>query len=346
MIEKEVNYFKILLRLIISGIGLGVIVGTILKTINIKTLFSLSSYSVLLNKNSKKEISYKREVIPERLTNKDEIELLSLKWKQLASKHDDLIASGFMFSLDDKKYAQLLPNKKLSAASSIKIAILLATFKMMDTGSLEWDEDLYLTNDVIGGGSGWIQYQPLGKKFAVHEVATEMIRISDNTATNLLIKRLGGKDILNEYFKGIGLQSTQINNLLPDLKGTNITSTKDLVRVLAMTDVGNLISLRSRDLFREIMSTSNSNRLIPGGVLKGLGEENKNHDYNLMIKGYKVYNKTGDIGIAYADAALIQLPNNKRVIASFIVQGPFNDPRSSQLIRDMSSEMVDFFRVN
>ena len=67
-------------------------------------------------------------------------------------------------------------------------------------------------------------------------------------------------------------------------------------------------------------------------------------DYGLLIKGYMVYNKTGDIGISYSDAGLIQMPNNTRAVASFIVKGPFNDIRSAALIRDMAAEMVPFLQ--
>jgi beta-lactamase class A len=53
-----------------------------------------------------------------------------------------------------------------------------------------------------------------------------------------------------------------------------------------------------------------------------------------------VYNKTGDIGIAYSDAALIELPNGHRAVAAFMVKGPFNDPRSAELIRSMAAAMA------
>ena len=59
---------------------------------------------------------------------------------------------------------------------------------MIDSAELLWDEQLKLTKDLIGGGAGWMAYQPLGKTFPTHEVASEMIRISDNTATTLLIQ--------------------------------------------------------------------------------------------------------------------------------------------------------------
>jgi len=76
--------------------------------------------------------------------------------------------------------------------------------------------------------------------------------------------------------------------------------------------------------------------------LRGLGKESKDTDYHLSLKGYLVHNKTGDIGISYSDTALIQTPHNSRAFASFIVKGPFNDPRSPELIRNLSAELVPF----
>jgi beta-lactamase class A len=213
---------------------------------------------------------------------------------------------------------------------------------MLDKREVAWNEELILTEDTIGGGSGWMAYQKIGQKFPVFEVASEMIRVSDNTATNLLIKRIGGINIVNEKFKEIGLKNTQINNFLPDLDGTNLTSTKDLSLAMALVDNGYLLKVSSRDIFREIMRKSKTNTLIPYGILRGLGKENKETDYHLSLKGYLVHNKTGDIGISYSDTALIQTPLNSRAFASFIVKGPFNDPRSPELIRNLSAELVPF----
>ena len=57
-------------------------------------------------------------------------------------------------------------------------------------------------------------------------------------------------------------------------------------------------------------------------------------------QGLRVYNKTGDIGIAYADAGPIELPDGRRAVAGFLVKGPFNDPRSTNLIRAMAAAMA------
>ena len=282
----------------------------------------------------------------DKLERFSKLEKLITKWENLINENTDLYASAFFISLDNQVYADINSERKLSAASSIKVPILIVLLTMLDKGEIFWNEKLELTEDVIGGGSGWMAYQEIGEKFPIYEIASEMIRVSDNTATNLIIKRIGGINIVNQKFKQIGLKNTQIYNFLPDLSGTNITSTKDLSLLIALVDNGYLLTINSRDIFREIMRTSKTNTLIPSGILRGLGKESKDTDYHLSLKGFLVLNKTGDIGISYSDTALIQTPQNSRAFASFIVKGPFNDPRSTELIRNLSAELVPFLVPN
>ncbi len=324
----------LLLRLVVTGVGVGVVVGSGLKLLAPR--FAQGG-----------GIGVPRvDPAPRRLPGggsgmgrfepRRELTDLSRRWATLASAQKGLNASAYLLVLDDGRYAQLKPDQPLPAASSIKTPILLAGLQDLDAGRLRWDEPLRMTKAVIGGGAGWMASKPVGTRFPFHEAATEMIRVSDNTATNLLIQRLGGKAALNRRFESLGLPATVINNWLPDLEGTNTTSARDLARSIALVDTGETLSPRARDLFREILGTSRTNTLIPLGLLKGLGKESSDPDGELLPFGLTVYNKTGDIGIAYADAALIQLPNGQRAVAAFMVKGPFNDPRSADLIRAMA----------
>ena len=345
---------RLMLRLMLMGIGLGVITGSALKMLapqvetgqlQLPEWLSLPSNDDQAKNNPEPSLASKVTSQPwgndlGRFETRQEITTLSKRWSQLAAQQKDLKVSAFMLVLDDGRYAQLGPDTALPAASSIKTPILLATLELLDEGRLRWNEPLTMTKTVVGGGAGWMATQPLGSRFPTHEVATEMIRISDNTATNLLIERVGGKEVINERFNALGLSATAVNNWLPDLEGTNTTSARDLARTIALVDTGQTLSTRSRDLFREVMGTSVTNRLLPGGLLKGLGGEQGQPDESLMVKGYRVFNKTGDIGIAYADAGLIELPDGSRAVAAFLVKGPFNDPRSTELIRAMAAAMA------
>lgn len=271
---------------------------------------------------------------------RSELTALSERWRTLAAAQGDLKASAFLLVLDDGRFAQMDPDQPMAAASSIKTPILLAALEDVDAGSLAWNEPLQLTRELVGGGAGWMASRPIGTRFPFFRAATEMIRVSDNSATNLVIQRLGGKAELNARFQAMGLSATVINNWLPDLEGTNTTSSRDLARSIALVDTGERLSPRARDLFREIMATSLTDTLIPLGLLRGLGKDSADPDTALLSEGITVYNKTGDIGTAYADAALIHLPTGQRAVAAFMVQGPFNDIRSTNLIRAMAGAVA------
>ncbi len=345
------NYLKIISNVFITSISLSVLLGTFLKIAgpinqNNKSIIKVNlagKPSRLIDKKAKNTL-YK--LYNNNNNNLRKLEELISKWKTFIDKNPDLEVSCYFLSLDKQIYAEIKSDVKLSAASSIKVPILIVLLKMLDEGELLWNENLILTQDVIGSGAGWMGYQKIGTKFPIFELATEMIRVSDNTATNLLIKRLGGIDQLNQKFNNLGLENTKVTNYLPDLKGTNLTSTKDLTIAIALVDNGYLLTNRSRDIFREIMKESKTNTLIPKGILRGLGKETNDIDYQLLLEGYMVYNKTGDIGISYADTSLIQTPYNSRAFATFIVKGPFNDPRSTDLIRNLSAELVPYLQHN
>ena len=329
--------FLLILRLVVIGAGLGVIAGTTLKLLAPR----LAQGAVGVPR-----LDPAPKLLPGghrgqgRFEPRRELTAVSQRWAQLAAAQKGLSAAGYLLVLDDGRYAELNPDRPLPAASSIKTPILLVALDRYDQGRLRWDEPLPLTKETRGGGAGWMASKPLGTPFPLHEAATEMIRVSDNSATNLLIKRLGGKEALNATFQGLGLGATVLRNWLPDLEGTNTSSARDLARAIALVDTGEKLGPRARDLFREILGTSRTNTLLPAGLLKGFNKEAADPDSELLPLGIKVYNKTGDIGIAYADAALIQLPNGQRAVAAFMVKGPFNDPRSGDLIRAMAAEVA------
>ncbi len=351
------RYLRITINTLLLSIGISVTLGSLLRIMG--PIYYRYQTNQKLNIKSKSKASFRKEIkysnnyllgLLESSNNKDasvkRLEPLILKWTEIIKENPDLEASAFLIFTDKNEYAEINSDALLPAASSIKVPILIVLLSMLDSGEILWNEKLTLTQEVIGSGSGWMAYENIGKKFPIFEVASEMIRVSDNTATNLLIQRIGGIDLLNSRLKKLGLKNTRVNNYLPDLKGTNLTSTKDLSLAMALVDTGYFLNVRSRDIFREIMSTSQTNSLIPKGIIKGLGKNTDDIDYDLAIKGYFIYNKTGDIGISYSDTALIQTPYNSSAIVSFIIKGPFNDTRSPELIRNLSAELIPFLKKN
>ena len=208
--------------------------------------------------------------------------------------------------------------------------ILIAFFQDVDAGKIRLDEMLTMQQDMVAGGSGNLQYKPAGTQSAALEVATKMITISDNTATNMLIARLGGMEALNQRFRNWGLTNTIIRNQLPDLEGTNTTSPKELGNLMAIVSQGNLVSMPSRDIMLDILRRTQRDTLLPSG----------------LGTGARIYHKTGDIGTMLADTGLVALPTGKRYIAAVMVQRPNNDPRAEKLISSISSAAYQEFSQN
>ncbi|MGW3348089.1 serine hydrolase [Nonomuraea rubra] len=79
--------------------------------------------------------------------------------------------------------------------SMIKLYVLGAVAERVRSGALRWDTELTITPELKSMPSGQLQDRPDGSKVTVLEAARLMISISDNTATDLLIHKVGRKAV-------------------------------------------------------------------------------------------------------------------------------------------------------
>jgi beta-lactamase class A len=321
------------MRLLIVGVGVGAIVGTLLSVLDPATrINSASSASNTENVGQTQPQPSPNAQVPSGGSLYLSQEITSLKGavQNLVLTNPNLTPGVFLVDLNSGAYVDVNGGVSFPAASTIKVPILVAFFQDVDAGKIRLDEILTMQQDMIAGGSGNMQYKPVGTQFTALEVVTKMITISDNTATNMLIAKLGGIEALNQRFRSWGLTTTVIRNQLPDLQGKNTTSPKELGNLLAMVNQGNLVSMQSRDRLLDIMRRTERDTLLPSG----LGQ------------GATVAHKTGDIGTMLADAGLVDMPNGKRYIAAVMIQRPNNDPRAEKLISAISRIAYQQFSQN
>lgn len=258
----------------------------------------------------------------------EEINPLKIKLETLAQKYPELEPEVFLVDLDTKGFVSIRGKKTIASASTIKLPILVAFFQDLDRQKIQLEEQLIMTKDLIAAGSGDMQHKQPDTKFSALETAEKMIAISDNTATNMLIERLGGMTELNQRFMAMGLTNTQLSNLLPDLTGTNTTSPKDLGNLLIKIDNGELISLRSRDRLLRIMSNVENDTLLPQGL-----------ESDALIA-----HKTGNIKSVLADVGMVDMPSGKRYIASMLVKRPDNAQDAQEFIQKASAIAYQHFK--
>lgn len=316
-------------RMLILGVGLAVISGT-----GLSILSSQQKAEVLASQTTENSVaetekaSNSRYVVPLYLRQSRELTELKSQLQNLAASSPELMPGIFLVDLDTGGYIDINAGVAFPAASTIKLPVLVAFFQAFDEGKVRLDETLTMEASQVAEGSGEMQYQKPGTKYTVLETITKMIVISDNTATNMIIDRLGGAEVLNQQFLKWGLRNTAIRNPLPDLEGTNTTSPHDLTNLVSQVEQGGLLSMKSRDRLFHIMEETENDSLIP----KGLG------------RGAIIAHKTGNINSVLADAGAIDMPNGKRYLLSVIVKRPTEGyTPAANLIRDVSETVYKYF---
>jgi beta-lactamase class A len=322
--DLPVSPFIKLVRLMICGLGLNAIIGTTISVIN-------PPHQIITKKVA--PVPGPREIASLKLTKPSPKLSQQLQTKLLqtnsssTAKKSELDASYIFVEIDSGEYSEMGSDRVLPAASTIKLPILIALFQDVDAQKIKLTEQLTISDRTIAGGSGDLRNKKPGSQVSVIVAATKMMTISDNTATNILIDRLGGKAALNQRFRTWGLKVTTINQPLPDLAGTNTTTAKELTRSILAIERGKIVSEFSRAQMIKMMSNTLRNTMLP----KGLGV------------GAKIAHKTGDIGTLVADVGSIKSSSGKNYLAAVLVTRPHNSPAGPELIRQMSKIVYDYF---
>lgn len=125
-----------------------------------------------------------------------------------------------------------IQSHRVRAASMIKVYILSYLFEKIDKGEISLQDVYVLKPSDKVGGSGVLYGYESGSVLSIDTIARLMITESDNTATNILIDKLGLENI-NSYIAIQGYKDTQLNRKMMDVnaidKGIeNYTSAQDL----------------------------------------------------------------------------------------------------------------------
>jgi beta-lactamase class A len=248
-----------------------------------------------------------------------ELTPLRLQLKGLMAQYSFLSPGMFFIDVETGDYVDIDGDKIFPAASTIKLPILVAFFEAVDSGRIKLDETLEVKRSLIASGSGTLQYYP-GAKLSALATATKMIVISDNTATNMIVNRLGGLAVVNQRFRDWGLSNTYMQNYLGDFKGTNKTSAVDLVKTSALIARRRIISEGSRAKALDILNATANRKLLKAG----LGE------------GAHMAHKTGDIGFVIGDAGIVEMPSGKLYLAGVFVRRPYDDLRARDFVQKVS----------
>lgn len=267
---------------------------------------------------------HNREISSLYLTNK--MLPLEQRLRNLMKAYPKIEPGIFVWEYDSGNFIGINEEKSYPAASIIKIPVLVRLFKSIEANQLTIYDEMTLTDYYRASGSGDLQYKRSGMKLTMDTLANEMITVSDNTATNMIMAKIGSMEDINSGLRDWGIGTTRVNNWLPDLEGTNKTTAIDMAKILYNLDNPGFLNVNSREYIIGYMSHVKNNRLIQAGL----------DPQALFI------HKTGDIGKMLGDAGIVYAPNGKRYIVVMLANRPYNHPDGKEFIQKASKLVYDY----
>jgi len=187
-------------------------------------------------------------------------------------------------------------------ASSIKVAVLAELYRQSQAGKLKLTDlytvqatDLVPDSTIMGG------LTPGVTRITLRDLATMMVAVSDNSATNVLIDRVGMENV-NALMDSLGLAHTRLRRKMMDLKAAsegreNISTPAEMMTLLEGLYRGKVLNKEMTADFFVMLSTP-KNSFIPRD----------------LPEGSKIANKPGELEGVRNDSGVVFVENRPYVI--------------------------------
>src|SRR5712692_4198713 len=198
-------------------------------------------------------------------TEKSPLEKEQILWQKLeatigAVDHnlDGVLGVAILDLTTGQKYL-LHADEVLPTASSIKIAILAELYRQAQQGKIKLG-DLYTlqSSDLVSGSGIAGALTPGVTRLTLRDVAALMISVSDNSATNVIIDRIGMENV-NTLLDSLGLTHTRLRRKMMDVKAAaegreNIATPREMVTLLEALYRGKVLNKQLTDDFFTLLS--------------------------------------------------------------------------------------------
>jgi beta-lactamase class A len=242
----------------------------------------------------------------------EELERLAAQRKSRAiavALHD--FETGLRFSLQGDRW--------FHAASTIKVAVLLAVFRAADEGRLRLDDSLHVRNRFISAADGSPfhldrdsdampeLYKRIGRVAKISELAEGMIVASSNLATNLLLDHLTleyARNVLRDaQADGVELRRGVEDHAAHERGINNQATANGLIGLLSALRA-DFLSAKSKEHAIRILLEQRFDSMIPAG----------------LPPHAVVAHKTGEISTACHDMGIVYLPEREPYLAVILTE--------------------------
>jgi beta-lactamase class A len=228
------------------------------------------------------------------------------------------------------------------AASTMKVPVMIEVFRQVDAGRFSMSDEIVLRNEfrsIVDGSTFSIEddsddasYEHLGSPMSLADLTYNMIIVSSNLATNLLIDVLSA-DSVQATSERLGTTHMQTLRGVEDLKAfeqglSNRATSKDLARLMTHLMNGTAVSRQADASMRQILFDQRFNDMIPAGLPPDV----------------KVAHKTGQITRINHDAAIVYPPNAEPYVLVILIEGVDDHAVSAALGARIAGQVHEHLR--
>jgi beta-lactamase class A len=269
---------------------------------------------------------------------KEDVESLKKRITEEFSKQEGTFALAFK-DLETGEEIVLNEHELFHAASTMKTPVMAEVYKQAAEGKFSLKDSIYIKNEFtsIFDGSKYsidpavdsdtLLYQEIGKKHTVYSLMYDMIAVSSNLATNLIIELVDAKNVTNTL-RTIGAQDILVLRGVEDTKAyeagmVNKVTAYDLMLLFEKIDQEELINAEASMEMMDILLDQKFNDIIPAKLPKEV----------------KVAHKTGEITGVRHDSGIVYLPNGKKYVL-ILLSKELKDERAGVEAMANVSEMI------
>lgn len=251
-------------------------------------------------------------------------------------------------NLDTGREVGLESDRRVRTASTIKLPIACALAAEVAAGRARWDERLVIRAQDKVSGSGVLSEFTSGESVSLRDAMVLMIVVSDNTATNLILDRIGA-DTVNEFMASLGFEATRSMRKIrgdgTQLKpaegwsregdkaenkrfGIGSSTPREMVRLLDLLEQGKIVDpATSRELLAVL-----ERQQYKDGIGRKTGE-------------LRVASKSGSLDALRSDVGIVYTPAGRIAIAITVDDMPAIDysPENvgNRLISDLTQILLE-----
>ena len=200
-------------------------------------------------------------------------------------------------------------DQRFPSASLVKVPIMAVVYQAQKEGLLTLDDTLKLRQSHKVFSRRGLYRARSGRSYTIRELVDAMIITSDNTATNMLVERLGF-GYINQKFVEFGLKDTDLRRGIMELKWRklgidNYTTAQDMAMLLEKIYTKELVSESSSEEMLSILWRQRINDRIPAR----------------LPEYCSVAHKTGSLNDTISDVGIVFTPQGDFVLCVLTLDG-------------------------